>query len=87
MKLKQLKINKDGEVASMFVLSQYEYVFLVNFAVNKLLQEGVASIVPVTKEELEEFNKSTDPDNWSQEEIDELTDWMEEMDPEDMAQS
>ena len=57
MNLKKIDVNKDGEVETVWVLSQDQYYFLVNFAVNHFIKEGIATVETISKEDLETLKK------------------------------
>lgn len=57
MKLKTIKINKDGQVETMFLLSPEQYHALVNHAINDLLMKGICKSIDLSPEEEETLKK------------------------------
>lgn len=55
MKLKNIEINKDGEIETVWLLSPDQYYFLVHYAVNDLLLRGLVQSEKLTEEEFKKM--------------------------------
>lgn len=67
MELKRLVKNEDGEVYATWALTPDQFGYLLQFAITRLMEEGIAKVEDISEEELaklreeaeEEFNLQT----------------------------
>lgn len=79
MKLKKVDLNKDGEVETVWVLSTDQYYFLIHYAINHLIQKGLASSETITEEEFKKLQQEAESDLQKQ--------FLTEVDPKDLSQA
>lgn len=61
MILKRLKVNNaNGEVESTWMLTQEQFMLLLNYSIDSLLSKGLISTIDVSEEELEELQKQAE---------------------------
>lgn len=51
MKLKTIKVNNEGKVETLFILTQEQYHALLNHAINDLLMKGICETIQLSPEE------------------------------------
>lgn len=56
MEIKRLTKNENGEISSMWALTLEQEMFLINYAINSLLERGLAAVI---EEEMKEEGTST----------------------------
>lgn len=58
MILKKIILNKEGDVETLWYLTQEQYYLLLNHAINDLIKRGLIEVSEMTQEELEELKKA-----------------------------
>lgn len=60
MELKRLIKDEDGNVWATWVLTPDQFGYLLQYAINSLLEEGVAKVADITQEELEKLRDESE---------------------------
>lgn len=60
MKIKRLTLTENGEIESVFMLTQDQYYSLIQHAINDLMVRGVLEIMDLSPEEVKKIKEEQD---------------------------
>ena len=59
MKLKRIQVDQDGQIETVWMLSNEQYHSLINHAINDLLMKGIIETIDLSPEELQKMQKES----------------------------